>query len=79
MQNFIREENTINDFQPWDRVIYVPTHAVEEYSVHGNHPDIEHGVVKSKNENFVFVNYVRHGVLQYTAEATNPKDLIKEI
>jgi len=76
--NFIREENTVNDFQPEDRVIYVPTHAIEEYSKHGKHPNVEYGFVKSVNEYFVFVNYFRHNMLQYTAEATNPKDLIKQ-
>jgi hypothetical protein len=75
---YIRENNTVNDFQPGDRVTYVPTHAIEEFSKQRKHKDIEHGVVKSKNEKFVFVNYVRHEILQHTAEATDPKDLIKE-
>jgi len=57
-----------------DRVIYVPTHANGDI----NHPDCEYGIVKSWNKKAIFVNYVRNGIPQMTAEATNPRDLYLE-
>lgn len=57
-----------------DRVIYVPTHANGDI----NHPDVEYGTVKSWNKKFIFVNYVRNGIPQMTAQATSPKDLYLE-
>lgn len=58
-------------FKPGDRVRYVPTH------VHGDitHEDCLSGVVKSVNDTYVFVNYVRHGILQQTAQGTRPEVL----
>lgn len=66
-------ELTVADFAPGDKVKYVPYHA------HGNiaHPDCEHGIVTSTNEEFVFARYYRNGILQHTAESTYPRDLIK--
>ena len=57
-----------------DRVIYVPTHA--EGNI--NHPDCEYGIVKSWNKRGIFVNYVRNGIPQMTAELTDPRDLYLE-
>ena len=57
-----------------DRVIYVPRHA------HGdiNHPDCEYGIVKEIALNGIFVNYVRKGIPQMTAQLTNPRFLYLE-
>jgi len=54
-----------------DRVIYVPTHA--EGNI--NHKDCEYGIIKSWNDKFIFVNYVRNGIPQMTAQSTRPEDL----
>jgi len=54
-----------------DRVIYVPTHASGDI----NHKDCEYGIVKSKNDTYVFVNYVKNGIPQMIAESTRPEDL----
>ena len=64
---------TVKDFVPGERVRYVPNHA------HGDlgHKDVENGIVSSTNDFYVFVKYVRHGVLQETAAATKPEDLVK--
>lgn len=58
-------------------VAYVPMHA------NGNlmHPDVEDGVVSSKNDRFVFVKYHKQvsnlGWEGATAQATRPEDLIQ--
>ena len=57
-----------------DRVIYVPSHA--EGNI--NHPDAEYGIVKRWNDKFIFVNYVKNGIPQMTAQATRPEDLYLE-
>ncbi len=62
----------LENIQPGDRVIYIPAHAEGDI----NHPDCGIGIVKSKNDKFVFVNYTRNGILQQTAQATDPSDLI---
>jgi hypothetical protein len=54
-----------------DRVIYVPTHAEGNL----NHLDCEYGTVSSWNDKFIFVKYVRNGIPQMTAQATDPRDL----
>lgn len=43
----------LEDAEPGMHVIYVPGHA------HGDieHPDVEHDVVTSKNDRFVFVRF----------------------
>lgn len=63
---------TVNDFSPGIKVRYVPRHA------HGDltHKDVENGIVKSTNDKYVFVNYIRNGILQETAQATDPRDLL---
>lgn len=61
------------DFEPGDKVRYVPNHA------HGNvnHPDCEDGIVSSTNDVNVFVRYYYHAVLKDTAQSTSPEDLVK--
>ena len=53
-------------------VRYVPTHA------EGNvlHEDCENGIVSSVTSKYVFVRYIRNGILQVTPSATSPEDLI---
>jgi hypothetical protein len=63
----------MKDPQTEESVIYVPKHAKGNL----NHPDCERGVVSSFNEKFIFVKYIRNGVLQHTAQATNPSDLYR--
>lgn len=71
-------EYTVDDFQKGDGVVYVPTHA------HGdkNHKDVEHGLVSSHNDKFVFVKYypalTRFGWDGCTSQATDPRDLVME-
>lgn len=62
-------ELCVSDFQPGDRVLYVPNHA------HGDkqHPDCERGVVSSTNEVNVFVRYGGRP----NSQATFPGDLVK--
>ncbi len=60
------------DFKLWDRVIYVPVHADGNL----NHKDCEYGLVKSVNDTFVFVLYVKNGIPQMVANATRPEKLI---
>ncbi len=56
-----------SDFEPGDRVRYVPGVA------HGDsgHPACEDGIVSSANETVVFVRYGR----QTSGTATDPEDL----
>ena len=61
-----------DDFKTWDRVIYVPSHADGNL----NHKDCEYGIVKSVNERFVFVLYIKNNIPQMVASATKPVDLI---
>jgi len=56
-----------------ERVIYVPKHAKKNLT----HSDCEHGVVSSFNDKFIFVKYIRNGILQSTAQATSPEDLYR--
>jgi hypothetical protein len=64
---------SVKDFTPEEHVRYVPNHA------HGDpkHKDVEPGIVSSMNDKFVFVKYIKRGILQETAAATDPGDLIK--
>jgi len=63
-----------SDFLPGDNVIYVPDHA------HGDiyNPECEHGIVKRIEGECVFVRYILRGVLQDTAKATPPRNLVIE-
>ena len=64
---------TIKDFNSGDSVRYIPKHAKGNI----NHPECENGIVTSTNEKYVFVRYIRNNVLQSTAAATLPEQLIK--
>lgn len=67
--------NTIDDFCPGQKVIYVPTHA------HGdkNHPDCEVGHVSSVNRKYVFVKFDKQlnqmAWDDVTSQACRPEDL----
>lgn len=65
---------TTSDFVNGEAVIYVPTHANGNL----NHDHVEHGYVNSVNDTYVFVRYERNGILQQTAQATDPLDLVKD-
>jgi len=68
-----------HNFEHGDKVRYIPIHA------EGNprHKDCQNGVVSSINDKFVFVKYdnamciMTTGGEPYTAQATDPNDLIK--
>ena len=69
----------MNEFQPGDRVIYVPMHA------HGDrkHPDCEHGRVSSINAvGNVFVRFdkqvARLGWDNTTSQSCDPLSLVLE-
>lgn len=63
----------LSDFKPGDRVKYVPYHA------HGNrqHMDCEDGEVSSVNSTYVFVRFVKQGLMQRTGQACLPNQLVK--
>lgn len=61
-----------SDFKSGDGVKYIPNHADGD----PNHKDCENGVVSSINEHFVFVKYIRNNMLNTTAAATKPENLI---
>ena len=65
--------HTAEDFVPGESVRYIPFHAGGDIK----HPDCENGVVSSQNGKYVFVKYWRNGMLQNTAQATQPEDLVK--
>ena len=62
-----------DNFHPGEEVKYLPAHTKGDL----RHPDVETGYVSSTNEKFVFVKYIRKGNLQETAQATDPRELIK--
>jgi len=59
-------------FEIGDRVIYVPSYAKGDTK----HPACEYGTIKSWNSSGIFVNYVKDGVPQMTAQHTRPEDLV---
>lgn len=65
----------MNQFQPKQKVLYLPTHAFGDE----NHPDVETGYVSSTNEKFVFVKFepqlTNFGWDGTTSQACDPKDL----
>jgi hypothetical protein len=69
--------NTVEDFinEIGKNVTYVPNHANGDRE----HKDSEQGIVSSVNEvrGIVFVKYIRNGILQQTAEGTDPSNLLK--
>lgn len=66
------------DFNPGDRVVYVPMHAAGNIS----HPDCERGAVSSTNARVVFVRFDKHvkkfGWAGATSQACDPCDLRRE-
>ncbi len=56
-----------------ESVRYIPTHVEGNVS----HSDCENGVVYSKTSKYIFVRYIRNGILQVTPSATFPEDLIQ--
>jgi len=72
-------DKATTDFQKGMRVRYVPAHAFADVE----HKDCQNGVVSSTNARFVFVKYdnamgiMVTGDEPYTAQATNPSDLVK--
>lgn len=62
-----------SEFHPGEEVKYVPAHAKGDL----RHPDVERGYVSSINDKYVFVKYIRKGILQETSQATDPRELIK--
>ncbi len=70
---------TPDDFKKGERVRYVPAHAFGDV----NHKDCQDGVVSSTNSRYVFVKYdnatcvMVTGDEPYTAQATDPADLIR--
>ena len=65
----------LEDFNTGDVVAYVPQHAHDDLE----HPDVECGVVSSRNSKVVFVKYFpslkRFGWAGCTSQATEPRDL----
>lgn len=81
----ISSNYTPDYFNEGDEVLYVPKYALEEFAdwLRRDAPDwvfkyakFQRGIVKSKNDKFVFVNYFIKDTFQETANATNPQDLI---
>ena len=79
----INPNYTVDYFNIGDEVFYVPNHAVEEYAIliSTDYPQwrfrkVERGIVKSKNDRFVFVHYYNGDELEETAKATSPTDLV---
>jgi hypothetical protein len=60
-----------------EAVIYVPKHLqIENMSKFDwNTPGIEYGFISEAAINCIFVKYIRNGIPQNTAQATNPNDL----
>lgn len=67
--------NTIDDFLPGQKVIYVPTHAYGDR----NHPDCESGHVSSVNRKYVFVKFDKQlnqmAWSEVDSQAVRPEDL----
>lgn len=60
---------TLEQARPGMLVTYIPPHAHGDAS----HPDAQQGIVKSKNDIFVFVTYSN----TRTTQATRAEDLIE--
>lgn len=67
---------TLEEIEPGLHVRYVPMHAHGKLS----HPDVEDGIVSSKNERFAFVKFHRQvsklGWDGTTSQSCSPEDLI---
>lgn len=71
--------NLVTDFQSEHNVRYIPKHLIHEYFESENPREFgDYGIVTSINEKFVFVRYFRDGILQHTAQSTDPRDLIND-
>lgn len=72
-------QRTANEFYKGDRVLYVPRHLRPFFRKY----ECKRGVVSSVNSAWVFVKYdnavmkTETGDEDYTAQATDPNDLIK--
>ena len=79
LDSHINPVNALSDFKEDDKVRYIPKHLIQEY-FESEHPDWygDHGIVTSVNEKYVFVRYIRNGILQHTSQATDPRDLIND-
>lgn len=58
---------------PGDLVRYIPSHANGDPT----HKDCENGIVSSVNYKYVFVKYIRNNIVNTTAAATEPDQLVK--
>jgi len=60
-----------------DSVIYIPKHIQKKdmTKFNFNSKGCEYGIISSVNDKFVFVRYVKNGIPQNTAQATNLDDL----
>lgn len=73
----MEEQMKLEDAKKGQRVKYIPAHAQGD----PNHKDCETGVVKSKNDIYIFVIYdnlmgvMTTGDEPYTPAATRPEDL----
>lgn len=69
-------KETLEDFKPKQRVIYVPFHANGDR----NHPDVEFGMVSSVGETYVFVKFDKYvnkfGWEGTTSQACYPVNLL---
>jgi len=74
------------DFYIGQPVAYIPSHIADgqtmvqvENLIFKKHPDVEFGVVKSKNDKFVFVVFfpaaVMYGIKDSSAPSCYPRDL----
>lgn len=66
------KKNKLSSFKKEMQVRYIPNHAYGDI----NHSDCENGIVKNVGTKFVFVNFIRNGILQETAQAVDPNNLI---
>lgn len=68
---------TLEEIEPNMPVRYIPMHARDDLS----HPDVEDGIVSSKNDSFVFVKFHRQvadlGWQGATAQSCKPENLVR--
>lgn len=62
---------TLDQIEPGMAVRYVPLHAHGKLS----HPDVEDGIVSSKNDQSVFVKFNKWG--GETSQSCRPEDLVR--
>jgi len=71
MKNWNDKLLTVDDLNEGDSVVYVPRHKQANVT----HEDCEPGVVKSKNDTYVFVRFYAGSELKENAQACKPEDL----